>query len=82
MNDSDILIMHLTNKGFKVRKFFRIYIEIVESCAPARIYINRAYSNVSVLIPFDQFGHVLLVLIPSVQPNPVVMCPFRIGCTL
>ena len=53
MNDSDILIMHLANKSFKVGELFRVDIEIVESSAPPRIYINGAYSNISAAVSID-----------------------------
>ena len=82
MNHSDILIMHLANKSLKIGEFVSVDIKIVESCAPPRIYVYRAYCNISVLIAFDHVGHILLVLVPPVQPDPVIVRPFGVGGTL
>jgi hypothetical protein len=82
MYDPDILVMHLANESLKIGEFVGVDIEIVETRAPPRIDVNRAYCNISVLIAFDHVGHVLLVLVPSIQPHPVIVRPFGVGGTL
>jgi hypothetical protein len=82
MYDPDILVMHLADESLKIGEFVSVDIEIVEACAPPRIDVNRAYCNISVLIAFDHVGHILLVLVPSVQPDPVIVRPFGVGGTL
>ena len=82
VNHSDVLVVHLAHEGFKVGEFLSVNIEIVEASAPPRINVDCTYSNVSVLVSFDHVSHVLLVLIPSVQPDPVIVRPFRVGGTI
>lgn len=82
MDNSYVSLVHLTDELSKVREIICVDLEIVEACAPSRIDINSTDRDVSLPVSIDKIGHVLLILIESIQPDPVIVCPFGVRCTL